>query len=200
MTALAHGRPSVAGVQVAQPADDVEASIRTPGDAYEAYFGVVWRNLCRLGVSRTSVEDAVQDVFLVVHRRWGDFRRESSVRTWVIGICLLVAREYRRRRLRAAQNQEIESGDAISLDSPAAAIERLEATRVLMTLLDGLDEPLRSVFVLVELEDLSMTEAAEAIGIPVSTAYKRLANARQQFERALTRRRMHDGWRFGWNR
>lgn len=179
---------------------DNEEHIRTPADAYEAYFEVAWRNLRRLGITHAMVEDAVQDVFLVVHRRWDDFRHHSTVRTWVIGICLLVARDYRRKRLRAAQNQELESNDAISMETPVATVERVEATRILMTLLDGLDEQCRTVFVLVELEELSMTEAAEAIGIPVSTAYKRLANARRQFERAIIRKKAHEGWRFGWNR
>lgn len=179
---------------------DAEAHIRTPADAYEAYFEAVWRNLRRLGIAHAMLEDAVQDVFLVVHRRWDDFRHQSTVRTWVIGICLLVARDYRRKRLRAAQNQELENDDAVSLETPVAGVERVEATRILMTFLDGLDEHCRTVFVLVELEELSMTEAADAIGIPVSTAYKRLANARRQFERAVTRQKAHDGWRFRWNR
>ncbi len=177
-----------------------EARIETPADAYAAYFEVVWRNLRRLGVTPETVEDAVQDVFLVVHRRWEDFRHQSTVRTWVIGICLRVAREYRRKRLRVAQDQEICSDIAVSPDSPLATVERLQATRTLMMLLDGFDENQRNVFVLVELEELSVAEAAEAIGIPVSTAYKRLTNAHRLFERAVSRQQAHDGWRFGWKR
>lgn len=195
--ALVGERSSGGGAKLQQ---DSEAHIQTPADAYESYFEVAWRNLRRLGITHAMVEDAVQDVFLVVHRRWDDFRHQSTVRTWVIGICLLVARDYHRKRLRAAQNQALESNDAISTETPVATVERVEATRILMTLLDGLDEHGRTVFVLVELEELSMTEAAEAIGIPVSTAYKRLANARRQFERAVARQQAHEGWRFGWNR
>jgi RNA polymerase sigma-70 factor (ECF subfamily) len=176
------------------------ARFDSPADAYDAYFEVAWRNLRRLGVEPDSIEDAVQDVFLVVHRKWETFCHQSTVRTWVIGICVRVARDYRRKRLRVVLNQDLDNSIAISPDCPAATVERLQATRTLMALLDGLGEDLRNVLVLVELEELSVSEAADAIGIPVSTAYKRLTKAHQLFERAVSRQHAQNGWRFGWMR
>jgi RNA polymerase sigma-70 factor, ECF subfamily len=172
----------------------------SPADAYDAYFEVAWRNLRRLGVEPDSIEDAVQDVFLVVHRKWETFRHQSTVRTWVIGICVRAARDYRRKRLRVVLNQDIDNSIAISPDCPAATFERLQATRTLMALLEGLGEDLRNMLVLVELEELSVSEAADAIGIPVRTAYKRLTKAHQPFEHAVSRRHAQNGLKFGWMR
>ena len=63
---------------------------------YDEYARFVWRALVRLGVADRDVEDVVQEVFLVVHRRAAEFRQESTMRTWVYGIAVHVARNYRR--------------------------------------------------------------------------------------------------------
>ncbi len=57
----------------------------------------VWQALRHLGVREADVEDACQDVFVVLHRRLSDFRGDSSIKTWIYGICVRVASEYRRR-------------------------------------------------------------------------------------------------------
>ena len=67
-----------------------------PEQIYEAYFGFVWRNLRRLGVPEAATDDAAQDVFLVVFRRYHEFEGRSSVRTWLFGILLRVARDHRK--------------------------------------------------------------------------------------------------------
>src|SRR5262249_6012708 len=66
--------------------------------AYDAFFDVVRRNLRRLGVEEASLDDALQDVFVVVHRRLGDFENRSTLKTWIIGIAVRVAADYRRRK------------------------------------------------------------------------------------------------------
>ena len=63
---------------------------------YAEHVAMVWRALRRLGVPETSIEDAVQDVFLVAHRRAGEFEGRSSVKTWLYGIALRVAKDHRR--------------------------------------------------------------------------------------------------------
>jgi RNA polymerase sigma-70 factor (ECF subfamily) len=63
------------------------------------------------------------------------------------------------------------------------------AVRLLASLLDELDEPKREIFTLIEVDELSVPEAADVLGIPLNTAYSRLRAARQAFEAALLRRR-----------
>src|SRR5262245_65871367 len=65
-------------------------------EVYDEHFRFVWRSLRRLGVRESDVADAVQDVFVVVHRRLGDFEGRSKVTTWLYGICYRVAKDRRR--------------------------------------------------------------------------------------------------------
>jgi RNA polymerase sigma-70 factor (ECF subfamily) len=157
-------------------------------EIYRAHFTAVWRGLKRLGVPEPSLEDAVQDVFLIVHRRAGDFEGRSSVRTWVYGIAVRVAKDYRRSEARHAQRVErlaehLES-DA-SPRTPADEAERREANRLLHAALARLDDEQRDVLVLVELEQLPVREAAAALGVRVRTCQRRLRAARAAFELAL---------------
>jgi RNA polymerase sigma-70 factor (ECF subfamily) len=163
---------------------------------YREHFAVVWRAAKRLGVSDGSLDDVVQAVFVVVHRRLGDFEGRSSVKTWLFGIALRIVRDHRR----AARRRPVEPAvDVDTLEStasgPAEHAEKAEAVRVLHTLLDQLADERREVFVMADLEQLTMPEIAETLASNVNTAYARLRLARQEFEQALARHRARDGRR-----
>lgn len=147
----------------------------------------VWRTLRRLGVREADVEDVCQEVFLVVHRQLAGFEARSSLRTWLYGICLRAASSYRRRPHRT--REEI-SATPPEESIPAPQDDDLERKRALARLdaaLDELDDDKRAVFVLYELEQLSMAEIAEATRCPVQTAYSRLHAARRLVEASLAR-------------
>jgi RNA polymerase sigma-70 factor (ECF subfamily) len=166
---------------------------------YADYFDFVWRSVRRLGVPPSAVDDAAQDVFLVVHRKLADFERRSSLKTWLFGIVRRVVRDHRPRRDRA--QPEASERDAVSelpdRDSagPHEHAERAEATRVLNALLDTLDDDKREAFVLAELEQCTVPEVAEALGVNVNTVYARVRAARRELEQALARLRAQQGWR-----
>lgn len=164
-------------------------------DVYEEHFDFVWRTVRRLGVPSASVEDAVQDVFVVVHRRAAEFEGRSSVKTWLFGIVVHVARAHRRRRTLDA----IDDPDAVvdpRAESPHAHAEAAEARRVLHEVLDTLDDERREVFVLIELSEMTAPEAAEALGLKLNTVYSRLRAARHDFDAEVERRAARDGRRF----
>ncbi len=161
-----------------------------PTTLFREHAPYVWRALRRLGVHEGDVEDVCQEVFLVVLRRQGDFEGRSSVRTWIYGIAVRVASDYRRSaRVRREvltdevpeERQSAPQHDALALRESAAALDRL---------LDQLDEAKRAVFVLYEIEQLTLAQVAEAVGCPVQTAYSRLVAARKTIEEgaALWRR------------
>lgn len=155
---------------------------------------MVWRSLRRLGVRENTLDDAVQDVFLVLHRRWGDFQRQSSLRTWIYGIALRVASEHTRRarRERARWSPEVPELESVG-EAPDHLYQQREATLLLQYALARLDEKERQILVLIDLEERSVVEAAEALGINLNTAYSRLRRARQSFEKALrAARATHD--------
>jgi RNA polymerase sigma-70 factor, ECF subfamily len=154
---------------------------------YEANFSFVWRNLVRLGVREAHVEDAAQDVFLVVHRRLGDFEGRSSVRTWLFGIVLRVANDHRRRARRKGTEPLPDVLPDATSPGPFEGAARTEATRLLARLLEELPEERRAVFVLAEVEGMTAPEIGEALGVNVNTVSTRLRAARMDFERAVRR-------------
>lgn len=158
---------------------------------YEQSFDFVWRNARRLGVPDGAVDDVVQDVFIIAHRRLPEFEARSSIRTWLFGILLKVAKDHRRSEKRrlvreqtSAELSELDHGDP---DSPSDSVEKREAAALVMHLLDALDDDKRAIFVCVELEQMTVAEVAEATGLNLNTAHARLRSARQAFEQALSR-------------
>src|SRR5438477_9556731 len=98
-----------AGTLDAQSLPEAEAEDAPPvpapsfAEAYAAHFRYVWRCLRSLGVRDGSLDDAVQDVFLVVERKLSGFDGRAELRTWLYAISLRVARRYRHRALRDAE-------------------------------------------------------------------------------------------------
>lgn len=150
---------------------------------------MVWRGLRRLGVPERSLEDAAQDVFLIVHRRAHDFAGRSSIKTWLYGIAVRVAKDYRRAERRHARRVERLAAHVAqepeNTHTPADEAERREANRLLYAALAAMKEELRDVLVLVELEQLPVREAATALGLRVRTCQRRLRAAHEAFEAAL---------------
>lgn len=156
---------------------------------YEQHFAFVWRTVRRLGVADRNVDDAVQDVFIVVHRRMSEFEGRSTLKTWLFGIARRVAHDHRRRAMRKENDRELP--DVVADDhapSPRDVAETAEAVRVLHDLLAALPEDQCEVFVLAELEQMTAPEIAEAIEAKVNTVYSRLRLARAAFNKAVARR------------
>ena len=153
--------------------------------AYADHFALVFRGLKRLGVCDSALEDAIQDVFLVVHRRWADFEARSELKTWVYGIVVRVAKDYRRseaRRSRRVRRFAELSASEPDGELPSDHAERREAHRLLYQALAELGDEERALIVLVELEELSLREAASALNLQLRTCQRRLKRARQIFE------------------
>lgn len=167
-------------------------------DVYEEHADFVWRGLRRLGVPDAEVDDALQDTFVVVHRRLASFEGKSSLKTWIFGIALRVARTHRRSRARKPTSP-LEDHDEPSCGAadPAASAEDREAVRVLHALLDELDDEKREVFVLAELEELTAPEIADTLTLNVNTVYARVRAARKAFEQAVARHRARENRRVG---
>src|SRR6185312_3145001 len=119
---------------------------------YAEHLDLVWRSLRGLGVPPPSVEDAVQDVFLVVHRRLPEFAGRSTVRTWLFGIVLHVARNHRRRERRKGGLAPLDMELACGSPAPDQKAETNEALERVAQVLGDLDEQKREVFVMGELE------------------------------------------------
>ena len=156
------------------------------------FLPFVWRCLRTLGVPRESLDDAAQDVFLVVHRRLAEFRGNSSLRTWLYGIVRKVASNRRRTAGRKRQAEPLDEQLPSPTPGPAERAQDAEAAAFVERFVAGLDAKKRDVFVLALLEELSIPEVAEALGIPLNTAYSRLRLVRADLQAALAREAFHE--------
>lgn len=163
------------------------------GAIFAEHASFVLRTLRRLGVRPSDVEDAAQDVFVVVHRNLERYDVANSLRSWLFGITTRVASDYRRKAyVRREQMTDLPPDEATPPDQ-AERLERAEARALLDRALDRLDDRQREVFILYELEGLAMSDVAEVVRCPLQTAYSRLHTAREKVqtfaERAMADRR-----------
>jgi RNA polymerase sigma-70 factor (ECF subfamily) len=161
------------------PALPPPAPTPTFREVFETYSRFVWRSLLGLGVRESDAADASQQVFVVLHGKLDRLTAGSSLRTFVYGICLRVASDFRHRahvRRELLQAEPIEQ--AVRL-TPEQELSHRETLGQLDQTLAKLDPAQREVFVLFEIEDLTMIEVARAVGCPVPTAYSRLYAARR---------------------
>jgi RNA polymerase sigma-70 factor (ECF subfamily) len=162
---------------------------RTPPFAavYAQYFRALWRTLRRLGVEKAQLDDAAQDVFVVVHKKLGEFDGRS-LRGWLYAIAVRVASDYR-RSARHRLTLPLAENIVDEAPGPERVSELTESVELLHALLATLDESKRTVFVLGELEELSAPEISEALALNLNTVYSRLRAARSEFDQALLRHR-----------
>lgn len=146
----------------------------------ETHYEFVWRSLRRLGLREGDVDDAVQKVFLVASRKLADIRANTE-RAFLYQTALRVAADSRRTERR---RRETDAPDE-TLEDPAPRPDDLVDLRRARQCLDGILEgwplELRSVFTLFELDQLTLTEIAELLGIPRGTVASRLRRAREEF-------------------
>jgi RNA polymerase sigma-70 factor (ECF subfamily) len=162
-------------------------------EVYEETFPLVLHAARRLGVQENELDDLVQEVFLAVHRRLGDFEGRSSVKTWVSSIVFRFVQNYWRtkRRKSDAHARSAEGIDPERLPDaradPSEFLIRVQARRTLRHLLGELSDEKALVFVLVEVEGLTVPEIARSMNANVDTIYSRLRMARRDFGSALAR-------------
>jgi RNA polymerase sigma-70 factor (ECF subfamily) len=157
---------------------------------YATHFRYVWRCLRSLGVWDRELDDALQDVFMVVQRKLPEFDAKVPHKTWLYAIALRIARRVKERQ-RRDQNRSATDDDPATpslmyLDTQAR-VERNERLQLARRGLRVLDDDKREVFVLSQVEQMSAPEIAEVIGIPLNTVYSRLRAARSAFEAEVRR-------------
>jgi RNA polymerase sigma-70 factor (ECF subfamily) len=186
-TSLAAALSSLGGSTAEEPVHQRPALTLARGDdrlaeLLHAHFRMVWRALRRLGVQPQSVDDAAQEVFIIVSRKL-DQIEPAHERRFLYGVAIRVAANARRARAARRESAELEAleGAAATTPSPEALLDRKRARELLDQALEQLSDDLRTAFVLFELEGCSAPEVAELLDIPVGTATSRLRRAREAF-------------------
>ena len=146
-----------------------------------------------------EAEEALQDAYLEAYRHMGDFRGGAQLSTWltriVINQALMRLRKQKRDRIvvpfgseRAAEQGQAEADvtDERS-ETPPGATLRAEIRRALERRIDQLPTAFRTVFVMREVDDMTVDETAECLSIPAATVRTRLFRARALLREALAR-------------
>lgn len=159
-------------------------------------YAAVWRTLRRFGLSPSDADDAAQQVFVVVARRFDDIELGRE-RAFLFRIAMHVASKARRARRRRPEDADEACGE--TADSAPLAddlVDRHRARALLDRLLSEMDRDLTAVLVLFEIEGLTMAEIAEALEVPPGTVASRLRRARVELEQRVLRhkaRSKHEG-------
>lgn len=176
--------PPVAPPSVAVPSAGDSATFEA---VWAEHFDFVWRALRALGVRPGAIDDAVQDVFMIVHDRMGAYDGRSPMRAWLFGIARNVARRHHAQAARVSPLALVHA--PAPLDE---AVHWRERAAWVARFLDGLDEGQREVFVMAQLAGSTAPEIAAALDLNLNTVYSRLRTSRALFERALARQDLRD--------
>ncbi|HEY2899764.1 MAG TPA: sigma-70 family RNA polymerase sigma factor [Polyangia bacterium] len=163
-------------------------------DVYDTQFSFVWRSVLSRGVARAAVDDVVQEVFMVVHRKLATFEGRSSMRTWLWTIVRRVVRDYLQKHGNAPTGEPLVDDHASTDRGPAELLDQKDAAALLDKLLARMSDPQREVFVMYELEEMTAVEIAEALAINENTVRTRLRAARQIFSSGVVSQRAGQMW------
>lgn len=164
-------------------------------ELYEQNLGYLWRCLRGLGVRDFELDDAIQDVFLVVQKRRSSFDGGVSPRTWLYAIAIRIARRYKERYQRLWRQQAASDEGTPELASPSnteAEFDHGQRLALARCALSALDDDKREVFVLAQVEQMSAPEISQVTGLPINTVYSRLRAARGAFAAELSRLQAHN--------
>jgi RNA polymerase sigma-70 factor, ECF subfamily len=150
---------------------------------FEANGEFVWRVLARSGVRDADLRDATQEVFIVVANKLADREGGSSVTTWLYGIAIRIAANFRRKAQRRKEELSDDLPDFARADDegPEGTLDTAKARQRLARILGELPTDQRIIFEMFELDEMSCPAIAEDLGIPLGTVYTRLRAARTRF-------------------
>jgi RNA polymerase sigma-70 factor (ECF subfamily) len=154
------------------------------------YHAFLWRSVRRLGVPAGDVDDAVQELFLIAHRRHSEIvpgKERAFLFAVAVGVAANARRKHQRRDNRLDHGADPAAAPMVATQDHALLARDRRA--MLDAVLDDLDDEFRVPFVLFELEEVPVTEIAELLQIPSGTVASRLRRARELFQAAAARLR-----------
>lgn len=168
----------------------VEARASVPCDLatlFRDHFDLVWRTIRRLGVPPAAIDDAAQEVFIIASRKL-DVIEPGKEKSFLYGTAIRVAADARRAHGRRPNAGDGEL-DTLPDVTPSAEqlVDQKRARKLLDDIIARMPEDARDVFVLYELEGLTMSEISSALELPAGTVASRLRRAREQFAAAIAR-------------
>jgi RNA polymerase sigma-70 factor, ECF subfamily len=161
---------------------------------YAEHFAFVWRAARGLGVNPATVDDVVQEVFLVVHRKLDALENPEALRSWLFGITRRVCKDHRRSVLRRGPHVELDQQRDINPErDPQAHAQGRQELRLVEKYVDALTEENRALFFLTLVEGLTIADAAKALNLNPNTTYSRVRVLRQDLQALLNQDQLVTG-------
>jgi RNA polymerase sigma-70 factor (ECF subfamily) len=173
------------GVMQAEMAAETDRDARAePIDAevlFREHARFVASFLRHMGTNESDLDDLVQDVFVLAHRKGGYQPGPAAPRTWLASLAIRVVVARRRARVRRPQSSAALDGIADGARGPAEVLEARRALGRVVAALDHLSLEHRAAFILFEIEGESCESIAAMWDVPLGTVYSRLHHARKRF-------------------
>ena len=194
---MSRSQPTLSGFEPgspkanAAPADDPTALVHALrggeqgalGELFDRYGLVIQRVLVRIVGDDPEGSDLLHDTFLRALDHIGELRNPRALKSWLNKMAVFTAQEWIRERRRMGQPQSPDSAPERPSVSPTP--ESRQAIRSFYAIMDRLPEDERAAFILRFVEEMELTEVAEACGVSLSTARRRIRRAEQRFLRLL---------------
>jgi RNA polymerase sigma-70 factor (ECF subfamily) len=170
-----------------------EAARAERHDLFRRIYGqeihYVWNSLRRLGVLPEDIEDVAHEALLSVFKKLHEVDPERPIRPWLFGFLYRTSADYRKRAHRRYEVPD-DGAENDAADEAPTAEQRLSEQEERALVLDALERlPLekRALIVMIDIDGHAAPAAADALGIPLNTAYSRLRVAREEFTAAVRR-------------
>ncbi|MBK7864176.1 MAG: RNA polymerase sigma factor [Archangiaceae bacterium] len=157
-------------------------------DIYRSEVQYVANVVRRLGVSPAHIEDLTHDVFLAAYKRQDTYDPQRPIRPWLFGFAVKRVSAFRERAHLKREVAHDEVPDAADLaPTPDEQVASRQSRDLVLQALEALDTDKRAVFILHEIDGYAVPEVADALGVPLNTAYSRLRRGREMFEAEVRR-------------
>jgi len=160
------------------------------GDFWEVMqpeLGWMHVQIRRLGVHDADLEDVAQEACLRIAQRWAERDPARHVRPWILAFLVRLCSDYRKRSRNRRLHYSLEESRTAGEGDPEQKVRAVEARELLLCALHSLPDDYQEILVLVVLNELAVTEAAEMLGLPLNTAYTRLRRAKLELAAAVRR-------------
>lgn len=151
---------------------------------FDAHFDFIWRSIRRLGLTDAETDDASQSVFIIASKKLSSIQ-PGRERAFLFGIAVRVVADVRKsasRRLEVEMDPDVHVATSRSSD---VLVDEARARACLDAAISAMPMDLRTVFVLFELEGLTMAQIADVASIPAGTVASRIRRAREHFDGVL---------------
>jgi RNA polymerase sigma-70 factor, ECF subfamily len=162
---------------IAAEAIDAEALFREHARYVASY-------LRHMGIAESDLDDVVQDVFVLAHRKGGYLPGPASPSTWLVSLSIRVVRARRRARGRRPPMAAISASLLDTVSGPEDTLEARRSLQRVQAALASLSDEQRTAFILFEIEGETCEKIASLWNVPVGTVHSRLHNARKKFLQA----------------